>query len=152
MEYCVRPCVQSLVPSKPAQEKEGKRGGKTPSKEGLRFLLPGHLASGHCATGSCGFTWLGIWGHRAAVCFPDGLPSWIHSCLRKADKNKDNKMNFKELKDFLKELNIQVDDSYARKIFRVSWPRVAAGPQSRPGAGSEPGLSPCVPCAGSAGM
>lgn len=27
-------------------------------------------------------------------------------------------MNFKELKDFLKELNIQVDDSYARKIFR----------------------------------
>lgn len=40
--------------------------------------------------------------------------------MRKADKNKDNKMNFKELKDFLKELNIQVDDSYARKIFRVS--------------------------------
>lgn len=44
MEYCVRPCVQSLVLSKPAQEKEGKRGGKTPSKEGLGFLLPGHLA------------------------------------------------------------------------------------------------------------
>lgn len=33
-------------------------------------------------------------------------------------------MNFKELKDFLKELNIQVDDGYARKIFRVSWLRV----------------------------
>ncbi|XP_038936757.1 1-phosphatidylinositol 4,5-bisphosphate phosphodiesterase delta-1 isoform X5 [Rattus norvegicus] len=46
------------------------------------------------------------------------LQHWIHSCLRKADKNKDNKMNFKELKDFLKELNIQVDDGYARKIFR----------------------------------
>ncbi|KAK7816749.1 hypothetical protein U0070_009274 [Myodes glareolus] len=76
------------------------------------------MCGGHCATGSCGFTWLGSWGHQAAVCFPDGLPSWIHSCLRKADKNKDNKMNFKELKDFLKELNIQVDDSYARKIFR----------------------------------
>ncbi|XP_007462781.1 PREDICTED: 1-phosphatidylinositol 4,5-bisphosphate phosphodiesterase delta-1 [Lipotes vexillifer] len=30
----------------------------------------------------------------------------------------DNKMNFKELQNFLKELNIQVDDSYARKIFR----------------------------------
>lgn len=27
-------------------------------------------------------------------------------------------MNFKEVKDFLKELNVQVDDSYARKIFR----------------------------------
>lgn len=56
-------------------------------------------------------------------------------------------MNFKELKDFLKELNIQVDDSYARKIFRVSWPRVAAGPRSWLG----PGLSPCF-AAGFAGM
>lgn len=39
--------------------------------------------------------------------------------MRKADKNKDNKMSFKELQNFLKELNIQVDDGYARKIFRV---------------------------------
>ncbi|XP_069929122.1 1-phosphatidylinositol 4,5-bisphosphate phosphodiesterase delta-1 isoform X5 [Oryctolagus cuniculus] len=46
------------------------------------------------------------------------LQHWIHSCLRKADKNKDNKMSFKELQNFLKELNIQVDDGYARKIFR----------------------------------
>ncbi|XP_077158997.1 1-phosphatidylinositol 4,5-bisphosphate phosphodiesterase delta-1 isoform X2 [Paroedura picta] len=45
------------------------------------------------------------------------LQHWIHACLRKADKNKDNKMNFKELKNFLKEVNIQVDDSYARQIF-----------------------------------
>lgn len=28
-------------------------------------------------------------------------------------------MSFKELQNFLKELNIQVDDSYARKIFKV---------------------------------
>ncbi|KAM6169489.1 1-phosphatidylinositol 4,5-bisphosphate phosphodiesterase delta-1 isoform 2-T2 [Rhynchocyon petersi] len=46
------------------------------------------------------------------------LQHWIHSCLRKADKNKDNKMSFKELQVFLKELNIQVDDSYAWRIFR----------------------------------
>ncbi|XP_061442306.1 1-phosphatidylinositol 4,5-bisphosphate phosphodiesterase delta-1 isoform X2 [Rhineura floridana] len=45
------------------------------------------------------------------------LQHWIHACLRKADKNKDNKMTFKELKNFLKEVNIQVDDSYARQIF-----------------------------------
>ncbi|XP_062982634.1 1-phosphatidylinositol 4,5-bisphosphate phosphodiesterase delta-1 isoform X2 [Elgaria multicarinata webbii] len=45
------------------------------------------------------------------------LKHWIHACLRKADKNKDNKMSFKELKNFLKEVNIQVDDSYARQIF-----------------------------------
>ncbi|KAL7976451.1 hypothetical protein Chor_008400 [Crotalus horridus] len=43
--------------------------------------------------------------------------SWIHACLRKADKNKDNKMSFKELKSFMKEVNIQMDDSYARQIF-----------------------------------
>lgn len=58
-------------------------------------------------------------GIRALGFFPYSLSSWIHSCLRKADKNKDNKMSFKELQNFLKELNIQVDDSYARKIFRV---------------------------------
>ncbi|XP_054846850.1 1-phosphatidylinositol 4,5-bisphosphate phosphodiesterase delta-1 isoform X2 [Eublepharis macularius] len=45
------------------------------------------------------------------------LQHWIHACLRKADKNKDNKMSFKELKNFLKEVNIQVDDNYARQIF-----------------------------------
>lgn len=42
MEYCVRPRLQSLLANKPEQEKEGKR--KTPSKEGLGFLLPGLLA------------------------------------------------------------------------------------------------------------
>lgn len=47
-------------------------------------------------------------------------------------------MNFKEVKDFLKELNIQVDDSYARKIFRVSWLSVAVGPWVWPEASSEP--------------
>lgn len=48
------------------------------------------------------------------------LPAQLDSfLLRKADKNKDNKMSFKELQNFLKELNIQVDDSYARKIFKV---------------------------------
>ncbi|XP_038611833.1 1-phosphatidylinositol 4,5-bisphosphate phosphodiesterase delta-1 isoform X2 [Tachyglossus aculeatus] len=46
------------------------------------------------------------------------LQHWIHSCLRKADKNKDNKMSFKEVKNFLKEINVQVDESYARWIFK----------------------------------
>ncbi|NWY30099.1 PLCD1 phosphodiesterase, partial [Pheucticus melanocephalus] len=47
------------------------------------------------------------------------LQHWIHTCLRKADKNKDNKMSLKELKDFLKEVNIEVDDYHAKKIFQV---------------------------------
>nr|XP_033787632.1 1-phosphatidylinositol 4,5-bisphosphate phosphodiesterase delta-1 isoform X2 [Geotrypetes seraphini] len=45
------------------------------------------------------------------------LQHWIHSCLRKADKNKDNKMSFKELKDFLKEVNVYTDEIYAKQIF-----------------------------------
>uniref|UniRef100_A0A8C7EED9 Phosphoinositide phospholipase C n=1 Tax=Nothoprocta perdicaria TaxID=30464 RepID=A0A8C7EED9_NOTPE len=46
------------------------------------------------------------------------LQHWIHSCLRKADKNKDNKMSLKELKNFLKEVNIEVNDYHAKKIFQ----------------------------------
>ncbi|CAI9540028.1 unnamed protein product, partial [Staurois parvus] len=46
------------------------------------------------------------------------LKSWIHTCLRKADKNKDNKMSLKELKRFLQEVNIETDDSYAKQIFQ----------------------------------
>ncbi|XP_039609638.1 1-phosphatidylinositol 4,5-bisphosphate phosphodiesterase delta-1a isoform X2 [Polypterus senegalus] len=45
------------------------------------------------------------------------LEHWIHSCIRKADTNFDNKMNFKELKHFLQEVNIKVDDLYAKKLF-----------------------------------
>uniref|UniRef100_A0A4W2I7X4 Phosphoinositide phospholipase C n=1 Tax=Bos indicus x Bos taurus TaxID=30522 RepID=A0A4W2I7X4_BOBOX len=56
--------------------------------------------------------------HSGSMDQQQKLRHWIHSCLRKADKNKDNKMSFKELQNFLKELNIQVDDSYARKIFK----------------------------------
>ncbi|PKU36129.1 1-phosphatidylinositol -bisphosphate phosphodiesterase delta-1 [Limosa lapponica baueri] len=46
------------------------------------------------------------------------LQHWIHTCLRKADKNKDNKMSLKELKNFLKEVNIEVDDYHAKEIFQ----------------------------------
>ncbi|KAM4718516.1 1-phosphatidylinositol 4,5-bisphosphate phosphodiesterase delta-1a isoform 2-T2 [Anableps anableps] len=43
---------------------------------------------------------------------------WIINCMRKADKNKDNKMTLKELKHFLREVNIEVDDTYAEEIFK----------------------------------
>ena len=39
--------------------------------------------------------------------------------MRKADKNLDNKLNQKELKDFLRHINIEVDDRYAGTIFQV---------------------------------
>ncbi|XP_012671580.2 1-phosphatidylinositol 4,5-bisphosphate phosphodiesterase delta-1a isoform X2 [Clupea harengus] len=42
---------------------------------------------------------------------------WIFNCMRKADKNKDNKMTLKELKHFLHQINIEVDDTYAAVLF-----------------------------------
>lgn len=46
--------------------------------------------------------------------------SWLINCMRKADKNKDDKMTLKELKHFLRQINIEVDDSYAEELFKVS--------------------------------
>jgi len=46
--------------------------------------------------------------------------SWIFSCLRKADKNKDNKMTQSELKNFLRLINIKVDDDHAEMLFKVA--------------------------------
>uniref|UniRef100_A0A8C8MD74 Phosphoinositide phospholipase C n=1 Tax=Oncorhynchus tshawytscha TaxID=74940 RepID=A0A8C8MD74_ONCTS len=43
---------------------------------------------------------------------------WIFNCMRKADKNKDNKMTLKELKHFLRQINIEVDDMYAEVLFK----------------------------------
>ncbi|KAK6293317.1 hypothetical protein J4Q44_G00368180 [Coregonus suidteri] len=42
---------------------------------------------------------------------------WIFNCMRKADKNKDNMMNLKELKHFLRQINIEVDETYAKMLF-----------------------------------
>uniref|UniRef100_A0A8C8VKE1 Phosphoinositide phospholipase C n=1 Tax=Pelusios castaneus TaxID=367368 RepID=A0A8C8VKE1_9SAUR len=38
--------------------------------------------------------------------------------LRPADKNKDNKMSFEEIKDMLKMINIDMNDMYASKLFK----------------------------------
>lgn len=43
---------------------------------------------------------------------------WIFSCLRKADKNKDDKLSQSELKSFLRLINIEVDDEYAEILFK----------------------------------
>ncbi|XP_061876650.1 1-phosphatidylinositol 4,5-bisphosphate phosphodiesterase delta-1a isoform X2 [Entelurus aequoreus] len=43
---------------------------------------------------------------------------WIINCMRKADKNEDNKMNLKELKRFLGHINIEVDNAYAEELFK----------------------------------
>ncbi|XP_017573111.1 1-phosphatidylinositol 4,5-bisphosphate phosphodiesterase delta-1a isoform X1 [Pygocentrus nattereri] len=42
---------------------------------------------------------------------------WIISCMRKADKNGDNRMTLKELKHFLRQINVEVDDTHATMLF-----------------------------------
>ncbi|XP_034562967.1 1-phosphatidylinositol 4,5-bisphosphate phosphodiesterase delta-1a isoform X2 [Notolabrus celidotus] len=43
---------------------------------------------------------------------------WIINCMRKADKNEDNQMTLKEVKHFLRQINVEVDDTYAEEIFK----------------------------------
>ncbi|XP_033914979.3 1-phosphatidylinositol 4,5-bisphosphate phosphodiesterase delta-1 isoform X1 [Acipenser ruthenus] len=64
-----------------------------------------------------------VTGLKKVIRLSDNLNSkqkqehWIYSCLRKADTNSDSKMTFKELKQFLGEINIKIDDLYAEKLF-----------------------------------
>ncbi|XP_019379079.1 PREDICTED: 1-phosphatidylinositol 4,5-bisphosphate phosphodiesterase delta-3 isoform X1 [Gavialis gangeticus] len=46
------------------------------------------------------------------------LDHWIHDILRQADKDKDNKMCFKEIKNMLKMINIDMNDIYAHQLFK----------------------------------
>lgn len=45
--------------------------------------------------------------------------SWIFSCLRKADKNKDDNLSPSEVKSFMHLINIEVDDEYVEMLFKV---------------------------------
>ncbi|XP_008111435.1 1-phosphatidylinositol 4,5-bisphosphate phosphodiesterase delta-3 isoform X1 [Anolis carolinensis] len=46
------------------------------------------------------------------------LEHWIHDMLHQADKNKDNKMSFKEIKNMLRMINIDMNDIYAYRLFK----------------------------------
>lgn len=45
--------------------------------------------------------------------------SWIFNCLRKADINCDRKMSPEEVKSFLHDINIEVDNEYVKLLFEV---------------------------------
>ncbi|NXN09763.1 PLCD3 phosphodiesterase, partial [Indicator maculatus] len=47
-----------------------------------------------------------------------GTEVWIHGVLQRADRNKDNKMSFREVKSMLRMINIDMDDVYAYKLFK----------------------------------
>ena len=45
--------------------------------------------------------------------------TWIHSYLHRADSNQDSKMSFKEIKSLLRMLNVDMNDMYAYRLFKV---------------------------------
>lgn len=47
------------------------------------------------------------------------LDHWIRDYLHQADENQDNKMSFKEIKNMLKMINIDMDDDYAFRLFKT---------------------------------
>uniref|UniRef100_A0A8C2XH89 Phosphoinositide phospholipase C n=1 Tax=Cyclopterus lumpus TaxID=8103 RepID=A0A8C2XH89_CYCLU len=48
-----------------------------------------------------------------------GLPRWIGDWFRKADKNNDGRMNFKEVQDLLKMMNVDMNEHHAHRLFTV---------------------------------
>ncbi|NWW94873.1 PLCD3 phosphodiesterase, partial [Rhynochetos jubatus] len=62
-----------------------------------------------------------LMGRLQAMSQPEKLdqyPFWIHGVLQRADRNKDNKMSFREVKSMLRMINIDMDDVYAYKLFK----------------------------------
>ncbi|NXR01515.1 PLCD3 phosphodiesterase, partial [Sagittarius serpentarius] len=62
-----------------------------------------------------------LMGRLQAMSQPEKLDQylfWIHGVLQRADRNKDNKMSFREVKSMLRMINIDMDDVYAYKLFK----------------------------------
>ncbi|XP_010159379.1 PREDICTED: 1-phosphatidylinositol 4,5-bisphosphate phosphodiesterase delta-3, partial [Eurypyga helias] len=59
-----------------------------------------------------------LMGRLQAMSQPEKLDHWIHGVLQRADRNKDNKMSFREVKSMLRMINIDMDDVYAYKLFK----------------------------------
>uniref|UniRef100_A0A8C7FJ99 Phosphoinositide phospholipase C n=1 Tax=Oncorhynchus kisutch TaxID=8019 RepID=A0A8C7FJ99_ONCKI len=50
------------------------------------------------------------------------LDQWIWDWFQKADKNKDGRMNFKEVRTLLKMMNVDMNEEYALRLFTVRLP------------------------------
>lgn len=46
--------------------------------------------------------------------------TWIRGYLRRADENDDGKMSYDEVKRLLQMINIDLNEQYARSLFKVS--------------------------------
>uniref|UniRef100_A0A8B9PW13 Phosphoinositide phospholipase C n=1 Tax=Apteryx owenii TaxID=8824 RepID=A0A8B9PW13_APTOW len=49
-----------------------------------------------------------------------GLRTWIRDWFQKADKNKDGRMNFKEVQHLLKMMNVDMNEDHALRLFQAA--------------------------------
>ncbi|XP_018408982.1 PREDICTED: 1-phosphatidylinositol 4,5-bisphosphate phosphodiesterase delta-1 [Nanorana parkeri] len=118
--------IDDIEDVRPGQETEGmKRYASTvPSKLCFSIVFKGNRKNLDliASTNEEAAHWTGglskIMSKSRSMSQNQKVRHWIHTCLRKADKNKDNKMSLKELKRFLLEVNIETDDNYAKQIFQ----------------------------------
>uniref|UniRef100_A0A8C3ADY5 Phosphoinositide phospholipase C n=1 Tax=Cyclopterus lumpus TaxID=8103 RepID=A0A8C3ADY5_CYCLU len=57
---------------------------------------------------------------RAGVFSPQRLLRWVWDWFQRADKNKDGKMNFKEVRTLLKMMNVDMDEEHALHLFTMA--------------------------------
>ncbi|TDG96416.1 hypothetical protein EPR50_G00241550 [Perca flavescens] len=50
----------------------------------------------------------------------DHVPRWISDWFRKADKNNDGRMNFREVRDLLKMMNVDMNEHHAHRLFTMA--------------------------------
>ncbi|KAJ8351651.1 hypothetical protein SKAU_G00231270 [Synaphobranchus kaupii] len=58
--------------------------------------------------------------HLESMTPKERMDQWIWDWFRKADKNKDGRMNFKEVRDLLKMMNIDMNEHHALHLFRLA--------------------------------
>ncbi|KAJ8247070.1 hypothetical protein GJAV_G00258420 [Gymnothorax javanicus] len=58
--------------------------------------------------------------HLESMTPKERMDQWISDWFRKADKNKDGRMNFKEVRDLLKMMNIDMNEHHALHLFRMA--------------------------------
>lgn len=55
------------------------------------------------------------------------LIRWISDWFKKADKNNDGRMNFKEVRDLLKMMNVDMSEHHAHRLFTVRPSHLSGG-------------------------
>ncbi|XP_045670144.1 1-phosphatidylinositol 4,5-bisphosphate phosphodiesterase delta-3 isoform X6 [Ursus americanus] len=118
--------VQHIEAVREGHQSEGLRrfGGAFPPARCLTIAFKGRrknldLAAATAEEAQC---WVrGLAKLRArldAMSQRERLDHWIHAYLHRADSDQDSKMSFKEIKNLLRMVNVDMNDMYAYRLFK----------------------------------